>query len=69
MLPATNPAIGALEIAPERRAKIEKALNRAARQIALRLLREDLQLQFRKFLVERRLLATKVASYLVCVLQ
>ena len=69
MSPVSDPAPWALRVTPEHRAKVEKALNRAARQIALHLLREDLGLQGRKFCVELRLLVTKAFSYLICVLQ
>lgn len=51
-LGSVNPTAGALEISPERRLKIEKALRRAARQIALRLYCRLPYLYFLQFRLE-----------------
>lgn len=64
LLPVPNPAIGAREISPERRRKIERALERHARSIGRRLLLLHLKLKGEYFLFYLRFLALKYSAKL-----
>ena len=60
----SDPALGTLEISPERRRKFELALSRRARRIQSELKFRHMKLSILYFVIKMKILALKVIGYL-----